>query len=367
MKRISHSLFTVICVLFTLYALLHPFEITMHCKNALSMCASAVLPPLFIYIVISRMLSHVAVKSAPGGKAVLNLSKIFRLSPALIPVIFSSLLMGAPSGALMCAEIYKKGLCSKDDAERCACLTNNCSPAFILAVAGGYVAEKRYAVLILVSNILAVFTVYFLVNRGRQKTKHDILIPYEKQEHTSVFSAICSAISGAVISSLRLCGYVTVFYVISRVISARAGIMFSHVFNKAAVASLTSILCGFFEMTSGVLSAGENVLGTEKIVIICMTVGFCGLSVIMQTADVLSSASLSAKKFILQKFLCALVCPLYMIFFLLVVPSELLVFSPDNAKGFGLYDLAFFLISLLLAVSGVKILRRIDKRHKNTR
>ncbi len=361
-KDTAVKFFIILC---TVYALMFPFEITYYCKNALSLCAGAVLPALFIYIVISKILSHLSLMQNTPGPLSRFLSRILGLPCVLIPCCITGLICGSPSGAVMCAEIYKKGRCTKEQAEICACLTNNCSAAFILGLVSTYMPQKRYAFLVLLSNIFACFTVYFLVQRKPfEDTPPFSSQNISKEEREPIFHTLSSVIKDSVVTSLQLCGYVTVFYVLSNVLAGRIQALFH---QSVASSFVVTVIKGFFEMTGGVVSAGTLTVGNERIMLICMICAFCGVSIILQTSDVLYSCGLSPKRFILQKALCFLVCPLYMILFLLLLPTSVTVMSMENGAGIGLYDLLSILLVTLFALIGAKILRYIDKRHKNIR
>ena len=362
-NRFFTTLFFIIILVCAIFALLNPYETAFYCSNALKMCTSSLIPSLFIYMVLSRILSYSSSEGFILSKITSFISRILGLSEVLVPTCIFGLFCGAPSGAFAVSRLYSDGLCTKDEAEAACTLCNNCSAAFILGFAASVTGSTAFSYYILISNILASFTVYMLVFR---KTRLD----NKKTKTVCREKSISALITGSIVSSfeavLRLCAFVLFFYTASFIISQRlSDILSCFDMPQQAVNAARAIICSLFEMTSGIMTAGQ-VGGLEAVMITAFAVSFTGLSVIFQVKSVLSKQGLSSKPFIMSRLLCALLCPIYTLILTYVSVSTATAFAPSKRSG-GISgkDLVSLVLITFFTCIGVFILAHLDKKHKN--
>ena len=99
----------------------------------LTLCAKAVVPSLFPFLVLSSMLvegNFEELLFAPFAKR-------FGQNASAFCAVFLGLLFGAPVGARAIAQAYDKGKLSKEKAERLLCLTGAPSLPFVVGTVGG--------------------------------------------------------------------------------------------------------------------------------------------------------------------------------------------------------------------------------------
>ena len=311
----KHKIKTAVFFTFTatlmLYALTIPYETAYYCSAALKMCITSLMPSLFIYIVLSKIVAISCRGIIYEGKFSKALSKILNLPEILIPIVFFGFIGASPSGAFAVEEVYNSKLCGKRDAEKAIILSNNCSAAFILGVVGSVTHSSEITFYILISNILATITVYLLFFKGKRNVfKTDTTITTHKVK-IDISKCITDSISSSAEAVIRLCGYVMFFYTISCVFSQRIAFLLENIsLSKENVIIFKSIICSIFEMTTGVMNSCL-ITGTKGIMLLSGCVAFTGLSVILQVKGVVSKYGLSVKGFVLSKILCAFLCPVY--------------------------------------------------------
>ena len=361
LKKILSVLFVFSCII---YILLFPAHIAYHTKHALSLCANALIPSLFLYIFLSCILSHIIYPSKKLPFCTL-LSRFFSLPQLLIPSVILGLFTGAPSGAVGICELYGMGCCSKRQAEKAVVLASNCSASFIIGVAGAMLGSTKTALLILISNILSVITVYMIFFKDKELTDFE---PSNLSENTQSLSVILSSsLNKSVKTVLTLCGYVIVFYTFSSVTGERLLFFLKSMGISADTAlSLRALYSSLLEMTSGV--TGSSVLGHNlKALTICFATSFTGISIILQVKSVLDQKGLSSSKFIQSKILASLLSPIYLLLMLIFLPRSITVSGsvalPLNT-GFGLKDLLCLCVMTAICFIGAAFLSAVDKNNK---
>lgn len=356
--RIKDIIFICFITTAFIYALINPYGTAYYCKGALQICANSVIPSLFIFIVLSKMISC-ASSFFHGKSKETFLSKIFLLPDTLIPTVICGLFLGAPSGACAVKDLYNKKLCTKNQAEIAITLCNNVSAGFIVSIAGVCLENIRLSFLLLLSNVLSVITVYFLMFRSKQVYKERSIPDYTPTK-INVTKSISLSITDATLTTITLCGYILFFYTFSGILTDKLYYIFSSDVLKVFINSI-------FEMTSGVIACSV-IEGNAKIILCAFAVSFCGLSVIFQVISVLNQTDISCKNFILSKILCGLLCPVYMIIFLLIIPRRIISVGNFNFllnTGFTVGHLYSLMFVFIIFSFCVEIVRIIDKNNKN--
>lgn len=311
MQRFS----AVIFVLF-FYCLVFQDEISLFVKEALLICSGVVLPSLYVFIVLSKIMSKLIKQPKKTSTFSKFISSCLGISPILLPVGILGLIGSAPSMSYAVGNMYKDGRITKDEAERIACISNNCSISFILGVVSGIFGDKKVAIIIFLSNMLSVIIVYrlFFAMKHVQNTKSTAVCEIKE----GFCEIVCDSISSSASDSLTLCSYIVFFYTAARCICSLSFL--------SAKPLMRAFIFGFFEMTGGVNSL-NYIEGYGKILLACTFLSFCGLSVIFQVKSALSRFGLSSKKFIKAKILSAFLSPVICVILLFFVPVDRPCFS----------------------------------------
>ncbi len=362
-SSVSYIFFTfaVICLAFTLT---FPYEVAYYCSNALKLCGTSLIPSLFIFMVLSKILSHLSAQGIFSSSISRFLSRLLNLPDCLIPICILGLFGGAPSGAFAIANLYKNGLCTKSQAENACVLANNCSAAFILGVTSAVLGSKTIAVYILIANIISTVSVYFIF--FKKNCTHYI----EKQstgKNEKLSYIITESITSSAENIVKLCGFVIFFYTFSCIVSQRTATLLSSMNISSELSDfIKSIICSLLELTSGVLSIG-NISGQKAILLCTMCISFTGLSIIFQVNSILDKHALSSTPFIFSRIFCAVLSPVLMQISHYLSSVSMTVSTLTQTKkalGFSCKDLLFLILVTIIALIGAYILNSLDKKHK---
>lgn len=214
-------------------------------------------------------------------------------------------LSGFPLGAECAARIYERGQCTKDDAERLLAFCNNTGPAFLTGgIGAGMWGRPEIGWLLYASQLISAVIVGVAL-RFTRRDKTPPLIPAAAEAECNLSPAIfTSAITGASVAMLKICGFIAAFSVLCAMISSAAAVLgLSH--NGIA----SALLFGFLEITSGA-GASAAVGGSAGIALTAAAVGWSGLSVHMQTAAVTMPKGLSLKRYVAGKAVQGVLCGL---------------------------------------------------------
>lgn len=337
-----------------------PKQCALYCRDALSVCADFLIPSVFLFTVLSKFLASLAAEVRFSGKFTVLFSRFFNLPATLVPTCILGLFSSAPSGAIAIGDIYEKGLCTKEEAERASVLANNCSAAFILAMAGTITGSYIYATVILISEILSVLSVYFLLFRDGETT----YVKKSMDTTTASFIALlCKSITCSAEISLTICAYVLFFSSFGRAICDLLSALMPSLFSTPL---LRGIITSFFEMTTGIGLLGE-IQGYGKVPLIGSAVSFCGLSIIFQVTGFLNEKGLSSHHFIFSRFLTLMLTPVIITILLFLLPENICVIAYPTQKtsgGFSTGDAASLTAITVLFIIGAYFISLLDKKHK---
>ena len=285
-------------------------------KKGLILCATAVIPALFPFMVISELI----VSSGIGVRASRLFARpmrwLFGVSEAGAAAYVLGLVCGFPIGAKTAVSMYDRGAITKEELERLMTFCNNPGSAFVISAVGvALLGNKRVGIALYLSVILssmAVGTVgkYFLgYNRGNPPRKSLVI-------HSDFsIKSITDAVQSSAISMLTVCAYVTFF-------SALVGCVGALLSRLDLPGEITACIFGFFELSSGVGEAAELGGRVRSVLLCALFVGWSGLSVAFQIMSVASGREISFKPFFLAKAAQGILCALFMSLFVKFVLRE---------------------------------------------
>lgn len=247
-------------------------------REALSLCAFTVIPALLPFLVISDLLIACGFGQWAGKWLGSGMERLFALPGCAGSAVVLGLTGGYPVGAAAAAELYREELLSREEASRLLAFCNNSNPVFLVTVLGrGIFGSGRVGMwLWLIHVVSALLTgMLFRAGGGRRRSSR---LPGGVST-VSLGSAVVEAVRGSAWKCVGICGFVTVFYVLSRPLAALGG---------AAGALLTG-LTELFSLTPLLGRDGKS------FVIAAACAGFGGVSVLCQTASVLEGGGLSMR------------------------------------------------------------------------
>lgn len=270
------------------YLLIFPQYASIPTKNALEFCAKTLIPSLFVYMVLSKIIISLPVTDI--------LVKRVGLVPIML-VIGS--LCGCPIGAKNAVSLYEGKKISKRYAEYLCSFTNNASISFVI----GYVGTELFCdtriglKLFCFQTVASIITALVMKQLLFGKEKLPLTIPCKSKK-----VGLRDAVSDSAITMVNLCACAVFFIICGDVVSGIFKI------DGVGIAILKSVL----EFSSGCASAMN--CGIYALPITAFSIGFCGLSVALQVRSVTESR-LSIRPFVCGKLISASVMTLLSIIF----------------------------------------------------
>ena len=262
-------------------------------REALALCAGTVIPSLFPPLAVTSALTALGVEAWFA----LPLSRwmtLFRLPDSAGSAVLLGLLGGYPIGAKTAADLYRSHRLTRQETERLLTFCNNSSPVFFISVLGsGVFASLRAGVwLWLIHVASAMLAGLFLCRREVNPCRQ--VPPLDSLRRESTCAALVRAVRESASGMVNLCGFVILFYVLSRPLAAVGG-------------KTGALLVGLTELFSLTPQVTPTPFG---FVLAAACTGWGGLSVQFQTAAVLEGSGLSLKPYLTGKVLHGLLSAL---------------------------------------------------------
>jgi len=343
--------------------LFFPRECAAAASDSIGVCLSVVIPTLFPFFVFSAF----AVESGLSyflGRAMAPAMRLFRVGGAAGSAFVLGLVSGFPVGAKTAISLYESGQCTKTESERLLSFCNNTGPAFILGSVGIGIFNSQSAGLLLygaqVAASVLTGVLFGLLWRGESGSKR--APKPAKSANVPLLRCFLSAVRSGGVSVFNICVFVVFFSVaikllfVSGAIPAAAsalGRLLAPIGLERAL--LERLFTGFFEVVSGVRSAGEGGMGAGNLALTGAILGWAGLSVHCQVLSFLSGSGLSARPYLIGKLLQSALAALFTYLLALAAPLgiESPVFSSGSQPVVAVTGLTFY---RALALSGAALL-----------
>lgn len=246
-------------------------------------CVKIIVPSLFPFLILSNILIESGFAEFFGYILRKPVKLLFNVNGNCAVAILLGSIAGFPVGAKCAAILYEKGLCNKSEAARILPYCNNAGPAFIIGAIGvGIFNDYKVGVLIYISQLLSALICGILLSFPRRtiETPSAVII-----KNNSDSSAISKSIINAGMSMISICGHICFFSFILDIIIK----FITHITTNPYIITL---ICGLFEITSGVKCAGSIPFGIAIAGLFC---GWSGLSVHMQISSFVKPQGISMK------------------------------------------------------------------------
>ena len=303
MKQRWHIPAALLLLFLLLLLLGHSVFVRETMEQALSLCAHCVIPSLFPFLAASSLLLSLGVQELAAPFLAAWFEPLFRVRGEGAAAFLLGLIGGYPIGARTAAELYQHQRLTRAETERLLHFCNNSNPVFLLSVLGtGVFGSLRIGLwLWLIHLAAALLTGLCFRGNGREpypQSPRPIQAPPPLPDFPSAF---VSAVNSALSAILTICAFVSCFYLLSAPLS-RLGAVSPWLVGSLELFSLTPLLSP-----------------TPLSFLLASTAaGWGGLSVLFQTAALLSGSGLSLRPCLTGKALQALFSGLLA---LLLIPS----------------------------------------------
>ncbi len=252
-------------------------------RSAALLTANAILPSLFPFLVLSRLLSATAESiPLPGGKV---FRQVFGLPEEGLVAFLLGALCGFPIGVKISAELYQEGRITREEATRLSCLSANTGPAFAVVGVGGALfgdtalGWRLYAVQLLSAVLLGILTRKAADTEERGRPPSQGRIP-----------PLSDILYSSSLTMLGIAGTVIFFSTLSSLLTRGL--------SPLASALLTAPL----EVGSAAAAAARLPLALGA-PLAAFSLSFSGASVLLQSASLLTAAGLPTGPLVRRKLL----------------------------------------------------------------
>ena len=282
-------------------------------RNGLEVCFRVILPTLFPFFVLSSLIIDMNIAPLLGKLFSPFMRRLFNVPKDCGVVFLLGLLSGFPVGAKMTSEMYEKGLCSKNEADRLLCFSNNPSPGFVISVVGGGIlGSVTFGWLLFISQTVAavISGILIAIIYKVSDSKHEY-IPQRIEEKNNPSFALCftEAVKSGLSSVLNVCAFI-VFFLMLTGLFEKLGVwsFLASLFSFTGISPevFKSIAAGFMEITSGASSVA-NLSPRVAIPLLSMILGWSGISVHFQVFAFSLKSGLSTKPYLLSKVMQAFI------------------------------------------------------------
>lgn len=299
-EELSGSIMTLLITALFIALLYYRDLITESVRSGLAMCFTLIVPALFPFMVLSRLIVSYALSTRVGRILDIPSRLLLGLPGEALLVFLLGCISGFPVGAQCSAQLYESGICTKNEAERLVGFTNNASAAFVLSVVGGGIfGDVRTGVVLFVIQttsalICGMLSRFFMADTGK---------PEEKKTAAVKRLTLSASITDCMGIMLTVCGSI-LFY--SAIISLAD--------NTARLLSLgegfTVILGGLLEISNGMAMLARQ-SPNAGFLLACLFLGWSGISVHTQIAAVVSKSGLSQRPYYIMKTAQSVLCLLF--------------------------------------------------------
>ncbi len=275
-----------------LFAVFLAPEAAEYVKDGLRLAVLSVLPASLPFMVISDMyLSFGHPERLYPFSSLLK--RLFGISDASLVPLIAGNIGGFPIGARLVARLYLDGEIEKEEAESVIALSSSPSFAFIIGAVGvGLWNDLRVGLLFLIILYISKLTVGVICRKSRHKTVF-------KEDNSRQSFDLVESVKSSATASVSLIAFISLFSVI-------VGIAKRHLRSRWLIYAVA----GLCEVT-GALSLFRELYDMSPLLSFILSgasLGFGGLSVLLQSSHFTREASLSLKPYLLIKLLEGVVC-----------------------------------------------------------
>lgn len=335
--RLGQALCIMAVLYFVAALLLFPSRSIEAAKNALALCANALIPSLFPFFVFSSLLIQFGFARLLTKPMTPLMRPLFGVSGSGALCFILGVLSGYPLGASCVCDLYREGALKKSEAEKLLAFCNNSGPLFIIgAVGAAMYFNETIGVMLYVIHLLSAVSVGIILGCFGRKKDGAHTAQTQSVIHAKPLGAILKdAVVGAVNNMLLVCGFTVLFAVIIASLSGA--------FGSGIGAVLAS---GALEISTGVYNASHSALSLDvRLILTSAIIGFAGLSVHFQVIGIVAKTDLSAKRYFIGKLMQAVIAAAYTAVALCVVPLDV------SAVSYYMYPIrAYELIDFAAAI-----------------
>ncbi len=275
------------------------------CLTGLRIWTTSLLPALFPFFVLTRLLSTFRTVEVFSRK-ISPITKFLFATPGISAYVYiMSIMSGYPVGAKITADLYEQGSITKKQAWKITTFTSTSGPLFVIGTVGvGMFFNMKLGILVLIAHFIGALLNGILF-RGYGKKEPDT----SSKIHTMSNNLLEDTMWSSIKSILLIGGYVSMFFVLISMMENYHVLSFIDSFIKNLIPFvnidsqiLRSISSGFFEITRGCLTASQSGISMRTAgIITTFIISFGGLCTHMQALTFLKKFDMSIPFYFMSK------------------------------------------------------------------
>ncbi len=318
-KNFSFFLLAFIIAIFSAGLIAFPRETAKTVRDALSVCANSVIPSLFPFFVVSRLITGLGYADFFARALTRIMKPFFGTGGASAPALILGLTGGYPIGASTCASLYKSHICTKVEAERLLAFCNNSGPAFIIGAVGiGIYSSIKIGFMLFIIHAISALTVGVLFRLFSPINCNSSVERINIKEKPPFYSVFTDSISQSLFSCLSICAYIVLFSVMVAILNKFCIFTFlayipAKLF-KTDKSVISAFLSGIFEITNGTFSLASNASPRVSFILTAFLLGWGGFSVHFQTLGIIEDCGLDTSQYFPGKIYHGIISAIYAFF-----------------------------------------------------
>lgn len=333
--KIKRNILPLFFLCFTMCLLIFSKSNLPAVKSGLTLWATSVVPSLFPFFVSTELLMHTNIVNILGNILNKYMKPLFNVRGEGAFAFIMGIISGYPVGAKIASNFRKNDICSKEECERLLSFTNNSGPLFIIGTVGILMfGSTTIGLLLFITHILSCISVgitFRFWKKNSSTASSNSLFNQKKQAITfsNLGEVLANSITSSISTILLIGGFVVIFSSVISILKSSGLInvlatCFSPLFNFLNIDTsfISPLICGFFEITTGINSISQIAYKKLSINIIftAFLLGFGGISVLLQVLSITSKTDLSIKPYIYGKILQGILASVYTYIFINVIP-----------------------------------------------
>lgn len=282
MKKLNYY-FTLFLVIFiTLFSFFNMFQIVKLSSQVISIVVENLLPSLLPFMILISLCLSLGILNLFSYCIQFLFMPLFSLSPTMSSIYFISFFCGYPTNIKMIKESYQLGYLSLDELQHLLSIASFSSISFIFVSLKIENAFYMYLCHILPSILLACF-----YHKKHKRQTLEESIQFLVKPHISFVSSLKNSLLSSCYAFIFILGYMLVFQFLGNALSF-------FIKDSFILASIQGIL----EFSSGSLQLLSFPHTPLVFSLVCFNLSFSGISVMMQTDNLLEGIPYSFSKYL---------------------------------------------------------------------
>ena len=282
MKKLNYY-FTLFLVIFiTLFSFFNMFQIVKLSDQVITIVVENLLPSLLPFMILISLCLSLGILNLFSYIMQWLFMPLFSLSPIMSSIYFISFFCGYPTNVKMMKEVYELGYLGKEELQHLLSIASFSSISFIFVSLRIPYPHIIYICHIIPSILMA--TVYH--KKHKRQTLEESLV-FLRKPHTSFVTALKGSLLSSCYAFIFILGYMLVFQFLGHALSF-------FIKNQLVLAMIQGIL----EFSSGNLQLLTFPHTPFIYALVCFNLSFSGVSVLMQTDNLLEGIEYSFLKYV---------------------------------------------------------------------